>query len=911
MNRFLLSSASTLVMLAGASSALGQAAAPANTAASGTVEEVIVTGVRASVVNALDTKREASQIVDAISAEDIGKLPDNSVSEAVQRVTGVQIARARGDANLVLIRGLPDIVTTINGRQLFTANNRNVSLADIPADLVKQVQVYKTQDADQYAGGLVGAINIDLRRPFDFEGFEVAGSLRGVYSDETEKTDPIASALVSNRWQTDAGEFGAMLSVSYQDKNYLEANTFNGTYDLVTLPAISPTPGHLTDQVYRPFVIGSIYTVGETKRKSANLSLQWAPNDRAKFYLDGFYVKYDEDYALNFWIPLPGIEMDSYTVKAGAPAGVNVAQTWTSHDIFTLTSNQAFKRFSETYQTAVGGEWQISDRLTLSGDLAYSNSEAANRDAILDTAFIAPRMAVNFSNRGASDAVITNADGTPFDVTDSSHFFLNQLFDQRDEQQGDDVTFTSNLKWDTGNDLFNAVNGGIQLEQRNAENHAANNAGIPIPAGPPVFVDDVEALTGFGGIQDVTPGSILHGDRDLSTRQWFIANREFLLNHTAALRTIFGVSPDTPPDDLTKFFSDEEDTYAAFLQSRFAFGMGSVPVDGTVGVRYVRTDSTLEGTASNTDTTTGVTTLAPLSIDKSDTDTLPSLNVRFRLTEELHLRLAASQTVNRPRFIDLNPQTSLRRTSGNTLPGQGDGGNPNLDNPKATNVDLSLEWYFHPGSALALAAFDRDIDGYIQLFNSPETFLESTPTGPQQFTYQVTRPRNTDAKLQGAEVAYTQFFDMLPGWLSGFGTQLNYTYVDATADIPDLTQNPVTFHTGAVTNVSKNAYNVILIYEKYGLSSRLAYNWRDDYIESYNQSGAQPPAVVVKDAAQMDFSLGYAINDKVTVAFDATNLLDKPVLNYFGTRSNQDQFLYPRDVRSNDRTFSLGVRWRL
>ena len=697
MNRFLLSSASAMVLLTTASGAFGQAASSANTPATGALEEVIVTGVRASVQSALDTKRDATQIVDAISAEDIGKLPDNSVSEALQRVTGVQIARARGDANLVLIRGLPNIVTTINTRQIFTANDRSISLADIPADLVKQVQVFKTQDADQVSGGLVGAINVDLRRPFDFEGLELAGSLRGIYSDETDKTDPIASALVSNRWQTDAGEFGAMASVSYQDKNYLEANTFDGTYDLVTLPAINPTPTHLTDQVYRPFVIGSIYTVGETERKSANVSFQWAPSDRAKFYLDGFYVKYNEDYALNFWIPLPGIQVDSYTLRTGTPAGVNVAQTWNSTNIFTLTSNQAFTRDSETYQTALGGEWEITDQLTLSSDLAYTNSEASNRDAILDTAFIAPKMQVDFSQDGASNARITNADGSAFDVTDSSHYFLNQLFDQRDNQESDDTTFTADLRYDLGDGVFSALKGGIQVEQRNAENHAANNAGIPIPPGPPIFVDNVEALTGVAGIQDVTPNSILHGDRNLATTQWFIANREFLLDHTDKLRTLFGVSPNIPADDPTKFFSDQEDTYAGYLQTQFVFNMGSVPVDGVLGVRYVKTDSSLSGTASNTDITTGITTITPVNIDKTDNDTLPSVNVRFTLKEDLLLRLAASQTVNRPRFLDLNPQTSLRRTSGNTLPGQGDGGNPNLDSPKATNVDLSLEWYFRAG----------------------------------------------------------------------------------------------------------------------------------------------------------------------------------------------------------------------
>src|SRR5262249_3212535 len=154
-----------------------------------------------------------------------------------------------------------DIVTTINDRQVFTAANRSVTLADIPADLVKSVQVFKTQAADQFSGGLVGAINVDLRRPFDFNGPAMAANIRGVYSDETGDTNPIASVLASNRWQVGDGEFGALLSLSYQDKNYLEANTFNGTYDRIDRPNAPPTPNDPSDDILRPFVIGSIYTV--------------------------------------------------------------------------------------------------------------------------------------------------------------------------------------------------------------------------------------------------------------------------------------------------------------------------------------------------------------------------------------------------------------------------------------------------------------------------------------------------------------------------------------------------------------------------------------------------------------------------------------------------------------------------
>jgi TonB-dependent receptor len=397
----------------------------------------------------------------------------------------------------------------------------------------------------------------------------------------------------------------------------------------------------------------------------------------------------------------------------------------------------------------------------------------------------------------------------------------------------------------------------------------------------------------------VSPNDILDGDRSLWTRQWFVASRDFLMDHTGAVRQLFGRSPNEPPNDPNRFFENQEDTYAAYAQARFGFDMGAVPVDGIFGARFVQTKSTIDGFLP-----ISATAQVPVEIDQDEDYLLPSLNVRWKFTDELHLRFAASQTVARPRFADLNPGTT-RTAPGITLPGQGSGGDPFLKNPEGTNADLSLEWYFAPTASLTGGLFYRDIKNYIQVFTNEEIIGGGR--------YNISRPRNTDAELQGLELAYTQFFDMLPGWASGFGLQLNYTLVDSSARTPDLRADPTgqTFVEADVTNVSDDAYNVIAIYEKYGVSARLAYNWRSDYIESYNQSGAQPPAVVVKDAAQMDFSLGYDITESITVSLDATNILDKPVLNYFGSRSDRDAYLYPRDVRSNDRTLALGVRIRL
>jgi TonB-dependent receptor len=193
--------------------------------------DIIVTGMRASLSSAQSIKRNAQQLVDSVIAEDIGKLPDNNVVEALQRVPGVQVSpRARGESATVLIRGLPDVVTLINGRNIFSTTGRSLSLADVPADLVSGVDVYKSRSADQLEGGIAGLINVRTRRPFDFKHFELALAGRQVYSEQPGTADPYLSALISNRWTTDIGEFGALVSVSYHKTRYRDETIYSGGY---------------------------------------------------------------------------------------------------------------------------------------------------------------------------------------------------------------------------------------------------------------------------------------------------------------------------------------------------------------------------------------------------------------------------------------------------------------------------------------------------------------------------------------------------------------------------------------------------------------------------------------------------------------------------------------------------------
>ncbi|MEG3088185.1 TonB-dependent receptor [Sphingomonas sp. PB4P5] len=861
--------------------------------------EIVVTGIRRSVESALEVKRESSQISDSIIAEDIGKLPDNTVTEALQRVTGVQISRAAGEGNTTLIRGLPNIVTTLNGRNVFTTTGRGIALQDIPADLLKRVDVYKTPLPENISGGIAGGINVELRRPLDFKpGLIVSASGRMVYSDEAGRADPILSAVISNRWKLGDGEIGIMLAASRQARHYQENNTFNGTYDLVADPGGSGT------NVLRPFVIGGIYNVGYRQRDSYNGSLQWAPSDRLSFHVDAFLINFKNDNQLNFWIPLPGLVGTnvSTTIKPGSnvlqtiSGGQRIADGVVTGDrVFTLTSNQAFANRSKTYQIAGGSTWQPTEQVTVRGDFAYTRSTAANRGAILDTAFDAPFISIDLDRNGASSAIVTNADGTPFDVTNPANFRLNQFFDQRNEQQGEEYAGMADIEYRPEGSFLSSLKAGLRYAKRDAYNQAANGGGVGF-SGAAVFLNDPR----LAGIVDVSPDNLLDGIATVDTTRFFVANREYLLGQTDIIRGLFGLPAGAPPDAVTNNFSDEEKSLAGFAQAGFKLDAGGIGIDGLVGLRVERTTSSLNGFTTTSNGTTVTTT--PIAIDKTDTEYLPSANIRFKLASDVYLRFAAARTVTRPNFADLVPGLTLT-APGPTLPGAGTGGNPFLDNIKADAYDASLEWYFHRSSLLSAAVFRHDIQGYV-VRQSVDEFYPNAAGDPQRFS--VNRPFSSGSgRLQGVELGLTHFFDYLPGALSGFGVQLNGTYIDGKL-------NGLIERTTPFPLVSKYAYNAILIYEKGGFSSRLAYNWRDKYFASFsefqNVASNNLPSVIQAKVGYLDYSASYRVNENFLLSFDATNLLKTKLQNYFGGPGNDHPELYPRDIVATDRTFSIGVR---
>ena len=369
-----------------------------------TIEIIDVRGVKASLNSAQNMKMNASNISDLIVAEDIGKLPENSVAAALQRVTGIQVARTNGEVAQVLIRGLPDIVTTMNGRNIFTTTGRSLSLTDVPADLVYSVDVKKSISASDIEGGIAGSIDIQLRKPFDFDdGFSVAGGLRYVYSDEAESWNPIGSVTLNNNWENSNGRFGAMLSVSHQSRDFQDqVNFVTAPFTLPDSVVNNPNSAPLNvegEPALAPNVIGGYFRYGDRTRDSFNATFQFAPDSNSTYYFDVFGVKYEQNSQLNFWVPIPSWGGWGNDYVESYKEGSNVAQSVVRPDApGTITSNQSFFNESETYQFALGGEWYF-DNITVKSDLAYTDTEANNKGFILDLAFFADTIIYDFDKK--------------------------------------------------------------------------------------------------------------------------------------------------------------------------------------------------------------------------------------------------------------------------------------------------------------------------------------------------------------------------------------------------------------------------------------------------------------------------------------------------------------------------------
>jgi iron complex outermembrane recepter protein len=897
------------------------------------IEEVVVTGIRGSLTKALDVKRSNTQIVDAIVAEDIGKFPDNNVIESMQRITGVQVTnRGSGEVTGISIRGLTDINTTINGRNIFTASGLSVALQDVPASLIKQVDVYKTRSASQIENGIAGSVDIKTQRPFDFSGAKFVVAARAINQEQADKIDPNISGLASNRWETGSGEFGALVNLSYAETNYRDQSitagamvpfaTDNplapfGNYERIFLdkPGVSEnpiwtpgllnglpnTPGSTLDINGQPmeYILGrdAIFSsdfTGKRERSAANISLQFAPNDTSEYTFEAFYNGYRNEsfnsllFSFADWW---GSYANSPTATADANVvlfeGTNIVKSRSVKDNWSFTSGDLTTGKTDSFVYALGGDWELTDNLYVKSELVYQEST-------FETDFIAARfenarygLNVDFNAGGGIPAFnFIDNPATPelneADVSDVANWRTAQLYDNANRNEGDALTFTTDATYDTDSGFFKQFNVGVRIDQRTAAEAFSRQDGFN-PAVP--ITEDLAYINkGF-----------FDGNADVPTT-WAVADGYYLRANADEMRGVYNLQKLS----LVESFNIDELTASAYITTRYETEIAGRKLDGEIGLRYTSSDTDMEFTdtaSANKDV---------YADSASTTKVLPSLSLRYALTDDLYARLAYTETLRRPSFASLNSRIVYNEDVTGIGYGTAGGGNPDLKPTESQNYDFSLEWYFADASSLYGTLFKREIEGFVIDFR--RQVQHETPTG-EMGTYVLSQPFNaSNGELTGLELGAVWFPENLPGVLDGFGIQASYTALDSSQS------TPITDSTGVITEVketdlfgvSDESYSIVLAYDKGDLGMRLSYAWRSEFLNNYEAAlFANPLEMWRKPESSMDLQISYDVTENLALTFDGTNLTEEIYQSYYGengaTTNNFGSALYSR-------TFAIGAR---
>jgi iron complex outermembrane recepter protein len=848
------------------------------------LETVIVTGIRSSYRVSLETKREETAVVDAVTAEDVTKFPDKNLAEALQRVPGVTLNREFGEGERINIRGTDDSLTKmlLNGHSLATADwfvldqlnsTRSFNYLMLPADIIGQVKVYKTAQADLEEGGIGGTVDVVTRNPLDMEPLTLSGSLQGAYSDLADETDPQASALFS--WKNTDSTLGVLLAGVYQKRSIRR--------DGVEVLGYFDADPSDTGELLAPSLIGSALFQQERERTGGNLAVQFHPNDALMVNLTALYSKFNGDNinenflswgsrALANGGTLTNATIVNGTAVAGTMESRRNSVTGALEDFGVVYD--AIDRFAktDTWNVDLDVDYKLGDAWNLSFRLGRTEADG-DTEAQPFVEFGAPA-SFDYDLRGKSPQVhYNNID--PTDPNDMQFIFssLHQILNDDTETY---AYADAERKMEMG--PLDSIKFGAKYTDHDRELrfNATTYGGFHVP------INTTPAST-FAG--PMTPNDFLDAISASGTLdQYWQVNRNvverilFQNLRTGSGRVLYP----------QQSFSIAEDVLGGYVMANFKGERWR----SNVGVRYVNTDQTSNGNFTNPngaiDSPFGA--YDPISVDRSYDNWLPSLNFAYDITKDLVGRFAAARVMTRPDFTDIAPRASLNPGA---LTGQT--GNPDLDPFKADQFDISLEWYHGQDAALVGAVFYKDIKSFITddvqtinfnlNTNSPPS-LQCVNVGTDlwscPFTINV-RSNGGGGEVKGVELALNQ-----PIW-GGFGINANYTYSDASADNGD-----------PIPGNSKDTYNFVGYFEVPSFSARLAYTYRSDFFVTFDRS----TELNQKGFGQLDASVQYNFNENIALTFDAQNLTDEKIEQYAGNE------IRPRAVYDNGRVYYFGARFK-
>ena len=866
--------------------------------------DITVVGLRENVRSARSAKRKAQQIVDVVLAQDIGKLPDKNVPEALARVPGVQIDRDRGEGGSVKIRGLGGVMTTVNGSPTFSAGDRTTYLNDIASDLVAGIEVYKTRTPDQVEGSQTGVINLTLRRPTDFKlGTTYALSVRGDYSDQVKKVNPYLSALVAYNHEIEGGTIGFSVNGTYNDVRYREPSRFNQLPSLFTNQQQTIIPSTTPSQIYAPFRVGFGGTDGWSKRAAFQMSAQWKRDDGWTVTLEGGYGNQKMLWSDNsLWVPINYSES-----RAAPPTVTNLVMADDGRLVKSLSlsgldpigpGRESWDHQTNNYNGRAQFEYN-SDRIEFNGLVNYQRSNNESNNIFHWTRFAQqPQFDVIFNDtsdpKGGPSINFKN-----IDLTDPKNYvYLDGFSQSRQYTYSAETEFKSDLRLNT---FWNAIDWfkiGYRYTNRTYDSGYGDRGygGLRIP---------------FSSLPNYNLVEIgkLFPDSKATNANWLIGDKNSIRASFTDIRALLsgiypGLADPWPEYNPYRHYKGPEDTIAAYAMLHYNVKIW-FPIEGSIGARFVNTITSITSFKSVTEQQIVDGNLTLVDVEGRTKsrgnyfDILPSLNAIAHFTPKLQLRLSYTYDVGRPTALQINPYLYLNASNLSNLTGEA--GNVNLKAQTLSKYDVSLEWYFGSTGSISLAAWQWNQNGLI----GNQGQVEYLPEYPDVPAY-ITRPVNLGrGRHRGIEASATSFFTFLPGIMKSFGASINGTLNITRSAYPSFdeeTQKTV-YSFGPYLNVSKYVYNLVGFYERNGLNVRVAYNWRSrqqlrvDSFNPYNNLFLDP-------IERLDASINYELNKKLTVGLEASNLTKSGNLSYWGS------YDAPEAVRYFSRNYSLSIRAR-
>lgn len=820
------------------------------------IETIEVRGFGSTLGKSLLQKKTAESVVEIVSTDDLGSLPDVTIADALGRLPGVAAERDRGNASSISIRGMgPRLnMATMQGREIVSAEpSREVRYEQFPAELINSVEVYKSPMASHVEGGISGLVNMNFVSPLaknkrmlnvtghvmDYQlGHDIAGA---------DATGQKGSFSYVDQWHDN---FGVVLGLTYQDQPSLQRETSSWAYNKNTADQGDVNGDGIREAA--PWGGKTATKLGDNQRSGAMSILEWQATEQLNLKYDVFYSEFDiEELEDQFWFDglgnWAGEKNWNYNNSASKPQIITKADgsqqltggglLWGAHSANNATWFQA----NELLSTGLKSVWQ-GDVWTISSDLGYSEARIESRWVNVTSSYNGPTpLDVQWSTTGGRFGVVV----TP-DISKPEYYQINGMTVDSDRDLTDEMaSLKLDFERDIDHDIIERLSFGGRISDRDKDNDVqswwqavknptfvaqnASSYGRRYALGGGLIAPDMYGFGHWGDVVQQAFGGIDHRSAYAKTDQ----------------------------DRINSWFVNEQNQ-ALYTMVRLNSELFGFSYTGNAGIRWVNTRSQSRGYQFKDNV------YAPVTVDHSYTELLPSLNLNLALNEQTQLRMGLSRALARPPLVEM--RTGFQLDSQSPVK-TGSGGNPLLDPFIANQLDLGVEYYFADDHALTVSTFFKDMASHIGSSTDKLTL--------NGVTYDFTGPQNGDGgQIKGVEVMYQYAFKQLPAPFDGLGFYANYSYTDSNVYEFVPKDNPL-----PLGGLSKDVANLTLWYYRNGVDAKVSYNYRS----AFTRVGSWVPSEIntINAETTLDASLSYEVNSQLKVMLQGQNLTNEASTSYF------------------------------